>query len=204
MSWHDDRWNEGGTVRLKVFLLFLVLTMLLLLLPASSRSCQFVIEPERSYAEFRLTSAEGAKVEGRFSGISGEFLYDGGRPRINTFRIRIDARPSTVIPVAYGRLAQEPDFFDTDRHPVIAFDSEWYCDSLDRGVVKGTLAIRGVKQEISLELEKKGESAAPGGGEHLSLAARGEIDPRGFGITNRALSGDAMMELNIRMEGVRR
>ena len=196
-----EQWDHrnGG----KIFLLFLVLALLLFIVPSRSPGCQYNIVAEASYAEFRLESREGNEVAGKFEEISGQFLYDKERPHVNTFLIRIHADSVKTVPSVYEQIFFEEKFFHAKENPFFVFSSDWYCDSLDQGVVEGKLSIKGIKKKVSFYLQKKSEKHIDGKGDRISVELNGEIDLREFGLRSDELSAEERMELRIWMEGLR-
>lgn len=120
------------------------------------------VDPARSHLGFEIHTRLGQRIEGTFPRFEGwiEVLADGRHQvhlRLFTEYVEIPGRPR------YTGWMRGPDFFDVQRHPVVAFDSEPIPPErvLHGGPVPGRLNIRGVAHPETLHLAKP-ECARPG------------------------------------------
>jgi polyisoprenoid-binding protein YceI len=135
------------------------------------------LEPAHSTAEFRVPHFWGSwTVKGRFDRLDGQLEVDeSGRRRI---QLTIDAASVHTGNRRRDRHLRSPDFFDSDRHPEVRFDSTSVSDEGDGvlGVV-GELSAAG--NRITLHLQPTVEHD----GDQLRIDATSDVDQRELGMT---------------------
>lgn len=81
------------------------------------------------------------------------------------------------------------DFFNTEEHPTMTFESTSFRGTGDGGVeITGDLTIKGNTREVTLTGEQLGPVKSPFGGKSVGYNLTGELDREAFGLTwNQAL-----------------
>ena len=106
-------------------------------------------------------------------------------------------------------LVKSPDFFDVAAFPDATFNSSRFEKSGDGGTLVGTLTIKGVSREVTLQVEDLGQAKDPWGNDRIAFAAKGSIDRREFGLNwNQALETGGVLvgervDLEIEIQAVR-
>jgi polyisoprenoid-binding protein YceI len=93
--------------------------------------------------------------------------------------------PSSIVikdPNFHAHL-QSPDFFDTERHPAISFESTAFRVDGDELVVDGSLTIKGVTQPVQARGELTPEHEDLGGKERVGIRLEASIDRSHFGVS---------------------
>ena len=75
-----------------------------------------------------------------------------------------------------------PEFFDAERHPVLAFESSVIRRDGDEVTIDGTLTLKGVARPVELRGTITGPLADPYGGTRLGLELETTIDRTQWGI----------------------
>jgi polyisoprenoid-binding protein YceI len=78
---------------------------------------------------------------------------------------------------------QSPDFFDTERHPAITFESTAWRLEGDELVVDGNLTIKGDSRAVEARGEFTPPHEDPFGGTRLGITLEAVVDRTHFGIT---------------------
>jgi polyisoprenoid-binding protein YceI len=78
---------------------------------------------------------------------------------------------------------QSPDFFDTERHPAITFESTAWRLEGDELVVDGNLTIKGDSRPVEARGEFTPPHEDPFGGTRLGITLEAVVDRTHFGIT---------------------
>jgi polyisoprenoid-binding protein YceI len=102
---------------------------------------------------------------------------------------------------------QSPDFFDTERHPAITFESTgWRLDG-DQLVVDGNLTIKGDKRPVEARGEFTAPHEDPFGGTRLGITLEAVVDRTHFGLTwnnplpkgGLALANDVRLHVDLQL-----
>ena len=113
---------------------------------------QYRIDVERSQVTFKAYSLL-QNADGRFHRFDGQISLD---PRnLAAARLNVTVDPASIDTKNKKRddHLRSPDFFDVNRHPVVAFDSTAVMPADGRVTVRGRLAIRGISREIEVPVD---------------------------------------------------
>jgi len=152
------------------------------------------VDPAHSSVEFQTKHMGIATVKGFFAEFSGtiEAAQDPaatrawGTIRADTLNTRQEDRDTHL---------RSSDFLDTEQFPEITFASR-AIEPVDEESLRvtGDLTIRGVTQEVELEVEVQGADTDPWGNERVALEATGSISREAYGMTfNQALGSGNML-----------
>ena len=103
-------------------------------------------DPVHSGADFAVRHMVVSTFRGGFSEVSGELDLTGDTPRISgaVAAAGIQVKDENL----YGHL-QSPEFFDSERHPEIRFDSATVSRAADGALtVEGDLTIKGTTKRV--------------------------------------------------------
>ena len=121
-----------------------------------------------------------SEVTGKFSRFDLELDYDEENPENSTVIAMIDATSiSTGIAERDAHLLAE-EFLHAEEFPEISYESfEVTTEGKDRLKVIGVLTIRGVSQDVELDVQMLREMD---GGSHLGFYATATFDRQDFGV----------------------
>lgn len=151
------------------------------------------LDPEASEVRFRIAVWYLFRVEGRFRRFDVHLALEPEQGRARVWATIQVASVEMADPNDARTLLGE-DFFDAARHPTIRFESAPFpLELLERGGrIGGRLRIRGIEQEVGLELEP--EPGCHARGAHpCPLRARARVMRSAFGMrARRGILSDAV------------
>lgn len=189
----------------------IALTALVLALTGGTLSAQetFTIDTVHSNVSFRVRHLI-AKTGGEFNAFSGTIVSDFANLDASSVEFVIDAASIDTRNADRDTHLRSADFFDVEKFPQITFKSSKISKIADTTyAVAGTLTMRGVSKEVTLQVEHLGQMEAMGGirnGFELSTT----LNRKDFGIVwNRALDAGGFVlgdevEITINISAVKK
>ena len=146
------------------------------------------LDQEASRIEFtarmRLMFVSKVTVQGRFSDFTGTLTVDEQEPTDSRVTITIGTASLDTKNAARDKHLRSADFFDVERNPSMTFTSQ-RIEVLDQAAghyrVTGTLTIRGVSHEVSLDTWNISSETA--GNSQLKFRLTAVLDRRDWGLT---------------------
>lgn len=158
-------------------------------LKKQSTKTKWTLDLSHSELEFKVRHMMITNVKGGFKKFDAEIISEGLDFSKSTIDVTIDASSiSTGDDQRDGHL-KSADFFEVDKYPTLSFKGTSFekIDD-DEYKLKGILEIRGVKKEVTLDVEFGGISKDPWGNEKAGFSVQGKINRKDFGLTwNAAL-----------------
>ena len=144
----------------------------------------WTIDPAHTVAEFKVKHMMISNVKGRFSGVSGELVYDEAEVTNSRVIATLDAASiNTGDPQRDGHL-KRADFLDVDNFPTLTFGSSRITRRGDLAFdVEGELTIHGVTRKVTFTVE--GPTAPgkdPWGKTRIGIFATAKINRKDFGL----------------------
>lgn len=162
----------------------------------------YEIDPASARLEFSVPMLGVSEVEGRFHRIDGVMAFNPDDPDLSLVSVAVEADSIDADGLVEDVLRGDA-FFDVERYPSITFRSLDIDRDGDRGRLTGLLTIRGVSQEVMLDIALQDHGVSAGdAADAVALApvatgptwrflATGKIDRRAFDMTGmRPLVGD--------------
>jgi polyisoprenoid-binding protein YceI len=151
---------------------------------------EWEIDPVWSALEFDVRKLGLVAIKGRVPGFTG-VVIGGSNPSITG---TVDATTITTFDETRDGHLQSPDFFDTQRHQELRFQSTSVEQDGDQLVVRGELTIKGVTQPVELRGSYAGSDNDPWGNERIGLELAGTVDRTSFGLEwNAPLPGGGFL-----------
>lgn len=154
------------------------------------------IDPAHTNVEFVVTHMMFAKVRGGFNSFSGT-LEQGDDGDLASGRFSATIAVSSIDTGNEDRdnHLRSADFFDTDNHAEITFESTDIERVSDTSLkVTGDLTIRGVTKSVTLDVTETGTGVDPWGNTRIGIQAEGTISRKEFGLTwNQALEAGGVL-----------
>ena len=148
------------------------------------------IDPVWSSLEFEVKKLGLMTVKGRVPGFSGT-IVGGSHPTIEG---RVDVSTITTFDETRDGHLQSPDFFDTDRHPELLFESTHVEIDGDELRVEGELTIKGITRQVELHGRYVGSGVDPYGNDRIGVELSGTVDRTDFGLEwNAPLPGGGFL-----------
>lgn len=163
---------------------------------------RWIIDPERSFAEFNVRYMMFARVQGKFTGISGAVELDPGSVAGSSVYVRINTASVSTGDQTRDSFLRGPVFFDTDKHPEITFKSTDVEDAGEHCIrITGDLTIRGVSRRQTFEGEYYDQEQNGEGKARMHFVARTGINREDYGITLTESIGpmDFLVDRNVQI-----
>lgn len=153
------------------------------------------IDPAHSAVEFGVKHMMFTTVKGRFSGVTGQVVTEGGDPTQGGVEVEIDASTIDTRDEKRDEHLKSPDFLDVEKYPTMRFQSTRVRDGAgDVFQLVGDLTIHGVSREVTLDATHNGSGTNPWGQEVAGYSAEVEINRKDFGLEwNAALEGGGVL-----------
>lgn len=142
------------------------------------------VDPAHTDIEFAVRHLMVANVKGRFGTIDATVEIDERHP--------LTPKVTASIPVASIDTRSEQrdahlrsgDFFAVDAWPTIEFvGGRITGDPRGEFKLSGSITIKGVTREITLDVVTEGRGNDPWGNERIGYSATGRLDRKDFGLT---------------------
>jgi polyisoprenoid-binding protein YceI len=148
------------------------------------------IDPVWSSLEFEVRKIGLVPIKGRATAFSG--AIEGGESA--SIHGTVQTSSITTFDETRDAHLQSPDFFDSERHPELHFQST--SVDMDAGplVVNGQMTIKGITKPVELTGTYLGVGSDPYGNERIAVELEGTIDRTAFGLTwNAPLPGGGFL-----------
>jgi polyisoprenoid-binding protein YceI len=163
--------------------LLLVALLFLASLNRSFAASGWTLEPDAGKLTFEVTQA-GGDVKGEFRRFDADIVFDPNDLPASKVHVVVDVISVTTGAADRDQELPKPDWFDAARFPKAVFDADRFEVVDDKHfIAKGTLALRDLKQAVSLPftLDIQGDTAVMDG--------RLELDRNAFGVGQGAWAG---------------
>jgi polyisoprenoid-binding protein YceI len=163
---------------------------------------KWVLDPAHSELQFKVKHMMITNVSGSFSDFTASLDQEGDS--FANASIRFSAKVdsiSTGNEQRDGHL-KSPEFFDTASHPEITFESTSFTlVEGDDWKLNGTLTIKGVSHNVSLDVEFGGIQNDPWGNTKSGFSLKGKINRKDFGLNWNAVleTGGVMVSEEVRI-----
>ncbi|MBK8899996.1 MAG: YceI family protein [Anaerolineaceae bacterium] len=163
------------------------------------------IDSSHSHVNFTARHMMISKVRGSFETFSGTVNFDEENPVNTTVDIVVDLASVNTRDAQRDGHLKSPDFFDVENHPTMRFVST-RVEQIDEnnGRLIGDLTIKGVTNEVVLDVEYAGVAKSPWGTESAGFSATSALNRKDWGLNwNQALETGGVLvgdKINIEIE----
>lgn len=161
------------------------------------------IDSSHTEIQFSARHMMIAKVRGFFEEFEGTVDFDEDNPENTTVYVEIDANSINTREEQRDNHLRSADFLDTANYPKLIFKSKRVVASSDiRGKLVGDLTIRGVTNEVVVDVEYLGQAISPWGSTSAGFTGSTKINRKDWGLTwNQALeTGGVLVGEEIKIE----
>jgi polyisoprenoid-binding protein YceI len=164
------------------------------------------IDPMHTIVQFAVKHMMISTVRGGFHSPAGTIMVDEQDLTRSRVEAAIDARTLDTHAEERDVHLRSADFLDVENHPQITFMST-RVEVIDPEHVRvlGNLTIRGVTQEVPLDVELGGRNVTPWGEQKMGFSATTQINRKDFGLNwNMAMEMGGMMvgdDIKITIDG---
>jgi len=145
---------------------------------------KWILDPTHSEVQFKVKHLLVSKVTGHFKQFNVTVETQGDD--ISTAKVHFTADVNSISTNNEQRDAhlRSGDFFDTDNHPQLIFDSsKMEKTGDDTYKLHGTLTMRGVSKPIALDVTGGGVMQDPWGNTRTGFEITGKVDRTEYGVS---------------------
>ncbi len=154
-------------------------------------SGSYKIDSVHSTVLFSTTHLNTSRSYGRFNDIAGSFTLDAAKPEASKVEIQIQTASIDTNNKGRDDHLRGPDFFDVKQFPVATFQSKTVKKADKNWEVTGTLALHGVKKDVTIALEETGQGKGREGEALIGFHGTFTITRADFGIEyGKGMLGD--------------
>ena len=185
----------------------LIMATFALLLSLQGHAAEYKIDTEGMHAfiQFKIQHLGYSWLWGRFNGFDGSFTYDPKKPEDSSVNVTIDMTSIDSNHAERDKHLRGSDFFAVEKYPEATFVSKSYQPNGEgKGVLTGTLTLRGVSKDVDIAIEHIGGGPDPWGGVRQGFSGRTEIVLKDFGIDFDLGPKSTKAQLLLDIEGIKR
>lgn len=147
------------------------------------------LDPTHSELTFKVRHMMITNVKGEFRKFDASILADGSDFTESSIDVTIDATSIFTNEDQRDGHLKSKDFFDVENYPTLKFKGTSFKKlGEDEYKLSGTLSIKGVSNEVELDVEFGGINKDPWGNEKAGFSVSGKINRKDFGLNwNAAL-----------------
>lgn len=165
---------------------------------------KWALDAAHSEIQFKVKHMMIATVTGAFKSFQAEVTTEGDD--FSTAQISFSAETASVDTGNEQRDGhlRSADFFDSEQFPTLAFsEGKLTPKGGNEFTLTGTLSIRGVTHQVSLDAEFGGIGVDPWGNTKAGFTLSGKINRKDWGLTwNAALeAGGVLVSEDVRLHG---
>ena len=166
-----------------------------LLISNQSLAAQWTFDESHSAATFTVKHMMVTNVMGQVKGIKGTIDIDDKDLTKSKVDVTLDIATINTQNEKRDNHLRSPDFFDTQKFPVIKFVSTKVVKTADGLKVTGDLTIRGTTKQVDLNVDgPTAEVKDPWGKKKRGFSATTKINRKDFGVSwNKTLDGGGIM-----------
>ncbi len=165
---------------------FIMLAMALLTiggLSAAFAANTYTVDASHTHVSFTVRHLVINKVRGKFNEFAGTILYDETDLTKSVLKGTIKSASIDTNHPKRDKHLRSPDFFDTDSHPEITFESTRVEKEGNGHVLVGNLTMRGTTKEIRVQFEITGKIIDPWKKTRIGFEASLRLNRQDFGIS---------------------
>ena len=145
---------------------------------------KWVLDPTHSEIQFKIKHLMISTVTGQFSSFKGTIETDKDDFSTANIEFAADIDSISTNNEQRDQHLKNGDFFDAETYPQLVFEGKGMERTAeDTFRLNGTLNMRGVSKQVSLDVEFGGNTADPWGNTRVGFAVSGKIKRSDFGIS---------------------
>lgn len=174
--------------------------LFLCLIPMSARAETYVIDPAHSTFQFSVSHLLISRTYGDFRDFSGRITVDGADFTTARMQATIQAASIDTRLEARDKHLRAADYFDTEKYPLITFQSREVIRSGDGYLIQGDLTIRGVTKPVSISATIQGPIKSPYGDTLIGINGETTINRLDFGVSGNPDAVGSEVKISISLE----
>ena len=162
-------------------------------------------EGAHQFVQFKIGHLQFSYLYGRFNDFDGEFVYDAENPENSSVTVTLQTASVDSNHGERDRHLRNEDFLHVDEYPEATFTSTFVeMHDEDHATITGDLTLRGVTQEVDLDMKMVGHGEDPWGSYRMGFEGSTTLDLDDFDFPQEHRGPDAQeVELILSVEGIR-
>jgi polyisoprenoid-binding protein YceI len=194
-------------MKMKHLLTALIISLGFALPAQAAEDYDIDIKGQHAFIQFKVKHLGYSWLIGNFNTFNGSFHVDEAKPANNSININIDVASLDSNHALRDKHLRGAGFFDVATHPKASFVSTSYTDLGEgKGVLKGTLKLRGVSKDVAINVNQIGAGKDPWGGYRRGFEGSTTLHLSDYNMTDAAKIGPIAenVEMYFSFEGVRK
>ncbi|MEP7153137.1 MAG: YceI family protein [Nitrospira sp.] len=160
----------------------------------SAETARYDVDPDHSIVEFKVSHMVISKTTGHFKDYTGFIEMDPDAGTVKSIEATIKTASVTTNQEKRDTHLRNPDFFDVEKYPTMAYKMKTYKKSGDGYTAIGDLTLHGVTKEMTLTGNINGVTKDPWGNTRAGFTAEGKVNRKDFGMVwNKALDSGGLV-----------
>lgn len=161
---------------------------------AYAETARYDVDLDHSIVEFKVAHMVISKTTGHFKDYTGFIEMDPDAGTVKAIEATIKTASVTTNQEKRDAHLRNPDFFDSEKYPTMAYKMKSYKKSGDGYTAVGDLTLHGVTKEITLTGNLNGVTKDPWGNTRAGFTAEGTVNRKDFGMVwNKALDSGGLV-----------
>ncbi len=154
----------------------------------------WTLDPSHSELLFKVKHLMISNVKGEFRKLNASIDMVGNDLSTAKAKVNIDAASIFTNDDNRDKHLLSADFFDTEHHPELTFESTALSGAGADYTLTGDLTIKGVTKQVKLSVEFGGVNKDPWGNEKMGFSLTGTINRKDWGLNwNAALEAGGVL-----------
>lgn len=159
-----------------------------------AETARYDVDPDHSIVEFKVAHMVISKTTGHFKDYTGFIEMDPDARTVKAIEATIKTASVTTNQEKRDTHLRNPDFFDVEKYPTMAYKMKSYQKAGDGYTAIGDLTLHGVTKEVTLTGSFNGVTKDPWGNTRAGFTAEGKVNRKDFGMVwNKALDSGGLV-----------
>lgn len=159
-----------------------------------AETARYDVDPDHSIVEFKVAHMVISKTTGHFKDYTGFIEMDPDARTVKAIEATIKTASVTTNQEKRDTHLRNPDFFDVEKYPTMAYKMKSYQKAGDGYTAVGDLTLHGVTKEVTLTGNFNGVTKDPWGNTRAGFTAEGKVNRKDFGMVwNKALDSGGLV-----------
>ena len=159
-----------------------------------AETARYDVDPDHSIVEFKVAHMVISKTTGHFKDYTGFIEMDPDARTVKAIEATIKTASVTTNQEKRDTHLRNPDFFDVEKYPTMAYKMKSYQKAGDGYTAVGDLTLHGVTKEVTLTGSFNGVTKDPWGNTRAGFTAEGKVNRKDFGMVwNKALDSGGLV-----------
>lgn len=159
-----------------------------------AETARYDVDPDHSIVEFKVAHMVISKTTGHFKDYTGFIEMDPDARTVKAIEATIKTASVTTNQEKRDTHLRNPDFFDVEKYPTMAYKMKSYQKAGDGYTAIGDLTLHGVTKEVTLTGNFNGVTKDPWGNTRAGFTAEGKVNRKDFGMVwNKALDSGGLV-----------